>query len=60
MKSVNRPPSPSGGARRLPTVRIAGKLYFMDERLREFRRVDDPFDRIAFAAMPAYEVVVDA
>ncbi|MBE3109510.1 MAG: hypothetical protein IMZ46_03195 [Acidobacteria bacterium] len=37
--------------RRLPIVRIRGRLYFQDDRLQEFRRVDDIDDRISFEAM---------
>ncbi|MBA7667662.1 hypothetical protein ES703_75759 [subsurface metagenome] len=32
--------------RRLPTVTIRGKKYYLDARLREYRAVDDPHDRI--------------
>ena len=37
--------------RRLPIVRIRGRLYFQDDRLQEFRRVDDLDDRIPFEVM---------
>ena len=47
-------PPPGGG--RLPIVRIAGKLYFQDDRLEEFRRVNDPFDRIPFGDAEDVEV----
>jgi hypothetical protein len=30
----------------LPVVEIQGKRYYRDDRLREFRNVDDPHDRI--------------
>jgi hypothetical protein len=53
----SRTPASSGGARRLPIVRIARKLYYMDSRLREFRCVDDFMDRIDFAEKPRFEVV---
>ena len=38
------PPMP----RRLPIVEIDGKPYFQDDRLKEFRAVDNPHDRITF------------
>lgn len=31
--------------RRLPTVQIGGKEYFVDERLNELRNVNNPHDR---------------
>jgi hypothetical protein len=31
--------------RRLPTVRIRGKRYFIDDRLRELRNIENPHDR---------------
>ncbi|MBA7503755.1 hypothetical protein ES706_02376 [subsurface metagenome] len=34
------------GVRRLPTVTIREKKYYLDARLREYRAVDDPHDRI--------------
>ena len=37
--------------RRLPTVQIRGRQCFRDDRLEEFRAVDDPFDRIPFEVM---------
>lgn len=42
--STDRPRLPQ----RLPIVTIDGKPYFRDDRLREFRAVDNPHDRIAF------------
>ncbi len=38
------PPMP----RVLPVVKIGRKWYFADERLREYRRIDHPEDRIGF------------
>ncbi len=32
----------------LPKVKIKGKLYYQDNRLEEFRAVDNPHDRIQF------------
>jgi hypothetical protein len=43
-KPTDRPRLP----RRLPIVMIDGKPYFRDDRLREYRAVDNPHDRIAF------------
>ncbi|MGD0784350.1 MAG: hypothetical protein ABR969_00850 [Sedimentisphaerales bacterium] len=34
--------------RQLPIVWIADKQYFRDDRLEEFRAVDNPHDRITF------------
>lgn len=34
--------------RRLPVVEIDGKLYFQDDRLKEFRATDNPHERITF------------
>lgn len=34
--------------RELPKVRIGRKLYYKDDRLREFRAVNNPHDRISF------------
>jgi hypothetical protein len=36
------------GATMLPTEIIGDKLYYVDGRLREYRNVDDPNDRIQF------------
>lgn len=36
------------GVRALPRVVIDGVEYFVDERLREFRRCDNPHERITF------------
>lgn len=38
--------------RRLDEVVIKGKTYFRDERLREYRNVDNPHDRIPFGQEP--------
>lgn len=32
----------------LPRVRLNGAWYFRDDRLREFRRCDNPHERITF------------
>jgi hypothetical protein len=37
-----------GGVRRLPVVEIEGKYYYRDDRLREYRNLDDLADRIPF------------
>jgi len=37
--------------RRLPIVRIRGRLYYRDDRLQEFRAVDAPWDRVPFEVM---------
>jgi len=34
--------------RQLPIVLIEGKKYFLDERLQEYRRIENPHQRIAF------------
>ena len=34
--------------RQLSIVLIDGKKYFLDERLREYRRIENPHVRIAF------------
>lgn len=36
----------TGQPRRLPIVVINGRRYFVDVRLREYRAVDNPHDRI--------------
>lgn len=36
------------GMRVLPRVLLHGIWYFRDDRLREFRRVDNPHERITF------------
>lgn len=41
--------------RTLPIVRIDGRRYYADERLREYRAVDNPHDRLP---MP-YEFHID-
>lgn len=35
-------------ARALPRVQLNGVWYFRDDRLREFRRCDNPHERITF------------
>jgi hypothetical protein len=47
------PPAGRGEAcpRRLPQVRIQGRLYFQDDRLQEYRAVDNPCERISFEVM---------
>ena len=37
--------------RRLPIVRIRGRLYYRDDRLQEFRSVDAPLDIVPFEVM---------
>ena len=32
--------------RQLPIVRIRGKLYFQDDRLRQYRNINDPYEWI--------------
>ena len=45
-------PEPKGDCpRRLPVVRIRGRLYYQDDRLQEFRAVDAPWDRVPFEVM---------
>ena len=45
-------PQPKGDCpRRLPVVRIRGRLYFQDDRLQEFRAVDAPWERVSFEEM---------
>jgi len=39
----------------LPKVEIRGKPYYRDDRLREFRAVDNPHDRIPFADLSQSE-----
>lgn len=39
-------PKPSATPRQLPIVTINGKRYFQDDRLREYRAIDNPHDRI--------------
>jgi hypothetical protein len=43
--------------RALPRVVIEGRLYFRDDRLGEYRAVNDPCDRIPFEVM-AWAVVI--
>lgn len=38
------------GPRLLPTVMLGSRTFFIDNRLRELRNVDDPHDRISFAS----------
>ena len=45
-------PEPKGDCpRRLPIVRIRRRLYYQDDRLQEFRAVDDPCERVSFEEM---------
>lgn len=37
-----------GPVRELPKVKIGAKLYYQDDRLEEFRNVDNPHDRITY------------
>ena len=37
--------------RQLPTVRLWGKRYFIDERLEELRNVENPHDRVELRAV---------
>lgn len=39
------------GPRRLPIVSLWGKRYFLDERLKEMRNVENPCDRMEFYAV---------
>jgi hypothetical protein len=48
-----------GGARMLPVEEIAGRLYYRDNRLREYRNVDNPHDRIPFDERCSREVFRD-
>jgi hypothetical protein len=41
---------PTKSAIRLPIVIIKARAYIMDERLREYRAVDNPHERIPFDA----------
>jgi len=41
--------------RELPKVKIGVKLYYKDDRLEEFRAVDNPHDRIHFSDRPSFE-----
>jgi hypothetical protein len=38
--------------RRLPVVLIDGKPFFRDDRLREYRAVDNPHERVSFEDGP--------
>jgi len=44
--------------RRLPTVRIRGRLYLQDDRLQRYRAVDAPWDRIPFGVMAWARVIL--
>jgi hypothetical protein len=44
--------------RRLPVVRIRGRLYYQDDRLQEFRAVDAPWDRVPFEVMVWARVIL--
>lgn len=43
--SDSKPKEPSK-ARHLPIVTIRGRTYYRDDRLQEYRAVDNPHDRI--------------
>jgi hypothetical protein len=43
--------------RALPVVLIEGRSYFRDDRLEEFRAVDNPHDRMVFGYV-AYAMLV--
>jgi hypothetical protein len=52
-------PAPKGPCpRRLPIVRIRGRLHFQDDRLQEFRAVDAPWDRVPFEVMVWARVIL--
>ena len=36
-------------AKRLPTMAVGDKTYFIDSRLRELRNTENPHDRISFS-----------
>ena len=36
----------TSGVRKLPVVEIEGRSYYRDDRLREYRAVDNPHDRL--------------
>ena len=64
--SIGRPPQaepgrtaePAGACpRRLPVVRIRGRLYYRDDRLQEYRATDAPWERVTFEEM-AWIVVI--
>jgi hypothetical protein len=44
---------------RLPIVIIGGKAYYNDERLRQFRRVDIPWECIEYNELTDYPPVED-
>lgn len=44
--SPGKNPGPQAMPRRLPVVRISGVEYFLDMRLKQLRRVDNPHDYI--------------
>jgi hypothetical protein len=45
-----------GWPRRLPVVVLRGRLFFRDERLREFRAVDNPHERLSFEEVVASDL----
>lgn len=47
--------SQQSGPRRLPTIQLQGVEYFVDERLGEFRQVDNPHQRIDFDTCEGWE-----
>ena len=52
------PPLKRDTPRRLPIVRIRGRLYFQDDRLQEFRSVDKPWDIVPFEVMRWARVIL--
>jgi hypothetical protein len=44
--STNSTPTHAGAARQLPIVTINGKRYYRDDRLGEYRAVNNPHDRL--------------
>ena len=44
--------------RRLPVVRIRGRLYYQDDRLQEYRAVNAPWDRVPFEVMAWARVIL--
>ena len=41
-------PDPDQSPRQLPVIRLGRKLYYRDDRLREYRNVNNPHDRLPF------------
>ena len=48
-ESLKYPPKEPGGAGALRIVECKGKYFFVDERCRQLRNVDDFMDQIQFA-----------